>query len=246
MAAFMLARDRGVPAMELDVHLTLDGQVVVIHDHETDRVAPDAARGAEKPGAVPGTGKGLEIEKTNWKDLSGLDIGSWKGEEWRGERIPLLSELLDTLGHEAWWDIELKNKGKPDYGLEAAVSRVIRGTRHGAALVERCAISSFNPYAIARFRALDPGIPVGIIWSRDTEVPALLRHGEGRWIGHADFLKPRFNLVTAFSSFRWRRLEGYEFFPWTVDDPVEAARLVGLHTGGIISNRADRVLAGTH
>ncbi|MEI6876152.1 MAG: glycerophosphodiester phosphodiesterase, partial [Spirochaetota bacterium] len=112
-------------------------------------------------------------------------------------------------------------------------------SRHGAALAERCAISSFNPWAIARFRALDGSIPVGIIWHNHGEMPAFLRHGEGRWIGHADFLKPSRKLVRASSSWRWRALEGFEFLVWTVDEAAEAHRLVDLHASGIISNRAD-------
>ena len=223
-AAFKLALERGIPALELDVHLTADGQVVVIHDHETRRV---------------GSGVDRAIEKSNWKDLSGIDVGLWKGERWKDERIPLLADLLDALGVSAHWDIELKNHDQRDYGLEAAVSKVIGASRHGAALAERCAISSFNPWAIARFRALDGSIPVGIIWHNHGEMPAFLRHGEGRWIGHADFLKPSRKLVRASSSWRWRALEGFEFLVWTVDEAAEAHRLVDLHASGIISNRAD-------
>jgi glycerophosphoryl diester phosphodiesterase len=223
MAAFSLARETGIPGVELDVHLTSDGKLAVIHDHTTARVS---------------TGASLEIERSTWKELSSVDVGSWKGSEWKGERIIELAQLFEEFGDSLYYDVEIKSNVASDYGLEKALASCLRdafASRGG--LAGRILVSSFNPMALARFKYLSPALPTAIIWSSDAEVPAYLRHGEGRWVGKVDVLKPDKAKVRRASSFRWRRFGRYPILPWTVDDKGEAARLLGLGCEGIISNR---------
>ncbi len=233
MAAFRLARDMGMPGVELDVHLTADGKLAVIHDHFTGRTA---GAGDLPPGPAA-KGRGLEIERANFAELTSLDVGAWKGPRYAGERIIRLEELFEELGEELYFDVELKSRIKADYGLEAAVAKCIREARGGRGIAERCVACSFNPVSIARLKSLIPEVPTAILWCGESELPPYLRHGEGRWIGRADFLKPAKEKVRASSSFRWRRLEGYEFLPWTVDERDEAARLLALGSVGVVSNR---------
>jgi glycerophosphoryl diester phosphodiesterase len=222
MAAFKMARDLGIPGVELDVHLTSDGKLAVIHDHSTARVS-----------GVP-----LELERSSWKDLSALDIGSWKDGKWKGERLIELAELFEELGDSLYFDVELKSNLSSDYGLEAAVAACLRDAfASKAGLTGRILVSSFNPMALARFKYLAPAIPTAIIWSGDADVPAYLRHGEGRWIGKVDVLKPDRKKVTRLSSFRWRKLERYPVLPWTVDASAESERLLSLGCEGVISNK---------
>jgi len=229
MAAFKLARDMGMPGVELDVHLTSDGKLAVFHDHSTARIA----------------GAALELERSAWKDLSALDIGSWKGSQWKGERMIELRELFEEFGESLYYDVELKSSIAADYGLEAAVSTCLRDAfASKTGLTGRILVSSFNPMALARFKYLSPAIPTAIIWSGDADVPAYLRHGEGRWIGKVDALKPDRAKVTRFSSLRWMKLGRYPVVPWTVDDAAEAARLLSLGCEGLISNRPQEL--GVH
>jgi glycerophosphoryl diester phosphodiesterase len=221
-ASFALARDSGVPGIELDVHLSADGGLPVIHDHSTSRVA----------------GKALEVERSTMKELAALDVGAWKGEEWKGERVLALRELIEEFGESLYYDIELKNRVASDYGLEGAVAACLRDAfASKGGLAGRILVSSFNPASLARFKYLAPAIPTAIIWSSESGVPAYLRHGEGRWIGKVDALKPRFDKVRPLSAFRWTRLERYPVIPWTADDAAEARRLLSLGCEGVISNR---------
>jgi glycerophosphoryl diester phosphodiesterase len=211
-----------MPGIELDVHLTSDGKLPVIHDHTTSRVANQS----------------LEVERSTFKELSALDIGAFKGSEWKGEHVIQLSELLEEFGESFYYDIELKSRVASDYGLEAALAASLRDAfASKSGLVGRILVSSFNPMALARFKYLAPALPTAIIWSGDPDVPAYLRHGEGRWIGKVDVLKPDAVKVTPFSSFRWRKLGHYPILPWTVDDRLEAERLVSLGCEGVISNK---------
>jgi glycerophosphoryl diester phosphodiesterase len=222
MAAFKLAREMGIPGVELDVHMTKDGKLAVIHDPTTARVASTT----------------LEVERSTWKEVSSLDIGSWKDKKWKGERIIELRELFEEFGESFYYDVELKSSIAGDFGLEATVAACLRDAFSSTGgLTGRIMVSSFNPMALARFKYLSPAIPTAIIWSSDSDVPAYLRHGEGRWIGKVDALKPDRTKVRRASSFRWRNFGRYPILPWTVDEAEEAARLLDLGCEGVISNR---------
>jgi len=78
MAAFRRAVELGAPSIELDIHETRDGELVVMHDITVDRTTD---------------GKG-SIADLTVSALRRLDCGRWKGEEFAGERIPLLEEVL--------------------------------------------------------------------------------------------------------------------------------------------------------
>ena len=242
MAAFKLARDFGIPGIELDIHITKDGKLAVIHDQDTGRVAGCLENDGTRiqPGSSA-KNRGVSIEASDWKTLSAIDIGSWKGSTFKNERIPLLSDLFEELGNAVYFDIELKSTTKADLGLEAAAAASIRAADGGRGLAERCIVSSFNPFALARFKAIMPEIKTAIIWCEDEGLPYFLRHGEGRWLGKVDFLKPAQEKVKKTSSFRWRKLEGYEFLPWTVDDPQEAQRILAVGASGVVSNRPHKL-----
>lgn len=219
MAAFRLARTKGIPGVELDIHLTTDGKLIVIHDHTTGRVAP---------------GSSVHIEESTAAQIQEVDIGSWKGARFKDEHAPLLSELFEELGKDLYFDIEIKSGGAQDRGLEAALVKLLHDFGFGA---ERIIVSSFNPIAIKRFKQLEPAVPTAIIYCVDEEVPFYLRRGEGRWIGHADILKPR-SVQAMRMGLAWGRLiGGRPMIPWTIDDPAEAARVLSIGCDGVISNR---------
>jgi len=81
LAAFELAWKLGADALELDVHASADGRIMVMHDGATLRTC----------------GKHLVIKETHSSELRKLDAGRWKGEEFAGEKIPFLEEALDIL-----------------------------------------------------------------------------------------------------------------------------------------------------
>lgn len=219
MAAFRLARQYGIPGIELDVHMSADGAVVVMHDETTDRVAP---------------GSSLAIGQSSVTALRKLDIGSWKGHQWKGERIPVLAELFEEFRGGFYYDIEIKGKGTGDLGLEAAIASLLADFRLDA---ESVCVSSFNPISLRRFKVLSPAIPTAIIYCDSEELPPYLRHGEGRWIGAADFLKPKHTELRPVAMRLGRMLGCRPSLPWTVDEPEHAARALEAGCIGVISNR---------
>lgn len=81
LASVKLGYELGADAVEVDVHLSKDQQVVVIHDKNTKRTA----------------GNNLKVSKTKVEKLRELEVGSWKDEKYRGEKIPLLSEVFELV-----------------------------------------------------------------------------------------------------------------------------------------------------
>ena len=222
ISAFRHAADAGLPGVELDVRISRDGKVVVIHDAYTGRVAPNQG----------GAGSGLPVEESDYGELAGLRLA---GEDpMESERIPLLAEVLEEFGDALYYDIELKCDHVRSSGLERAVAEQLRGRTGGVDLSTRCIVSSFNPFALARFRVLATGIPLALIWTRQRELPRLLRNGQGRVIVHADLYKPELSSLSLSAAAAWRRRRK-PFIPWLVNDPETARSLIAQGCEGLIS-----------
>ena len=97
LAAFLLAQRLGADGIELDVMLTADNQLIVIHDDTVDRTTNGHGKVAEMPLAA----------------LRDLDAGSYFGEAYRGEKLPTLAEVYEALGGKLRINVELKNYAHP-------------------------------------------------------------------------------------------------------------------------------------
>jgi len=82
----------GADAIEVDIHFSKDGELVVIHDATTKRT----------------TGVEYTVAETNYSEMKSLDAGSFKSDEYAGEPIPLLNDIIDYLPNEIALYIEIK------------------------------------------------------------------------------------------------------------------------------------------
>ena len=151
LPAFARAYARGADAVELDVHATADGVVVVHHDHWI---------GGNRVTAP-------QIAELEWAQLRTMEVGAKAGEQ---ASVPTLEQALDeTPGHATVY-VEIKGRG-----IEQRVVDVIR--RSSA----RCAVHSFDHDAIARVRQLAPELPRGVLFEdRATDILAALRLTDAR------------------------------------------------------------------
>ena len=143
LAAFLLAQRLGADGIELDVMLTADNQLIVIHDDTVDRTTNGHGKVAEMPLAA----------------LRELDAGSYFGEAFRGEKLPTLAEVYEALGGKLRINVELKNYAHP---LDALTSHVIRLTEKFH-LEDSVLLSSFNPLNLSRAHLQDPQIKLGLL-----------------------------------------------------------------------------------
>jgi glycerophosphoryl diester phosphodiesterase len=219
VASFRKAIALGAAGVELDVHLTLDRQVVVIHDDTVTAV----------------TGVAGKVRQMTLAEIQALDAGSHFGPEFAGERIPTLAQALEAVGPEAIVNIELKGLGVAPDGLEAEVLRIVQA--HG--MVGRVIASSFNPLRLIRLRQVAPHIPRGMLHGRGT--PTFVRDLWFLPLVQPDALNPDHSLVDEHYMKRARRW-GVRVNVWTVDDPAEARRLQALGVDSIITNDPRRIL----
>jgi glycerophosphoryl diester phosphodiesterase len=144
MASFALAlEDPRVEVIECDVQLSKDGEPVVIHDYTLDRTS---------------TGSGLVRDHT-LAELRALDFGSWFEEDFAGERIPLLGEVLGLIGGKKKLLVEIKETAGLYPGIEGTVLSAIAGYPR-----DRIMLESFNHPLVARLKELAPSIETGLIF----------------------------------------------------------------------------------
>jgi glycerophosphoryl diester phosphodiesterase len=212
LAAFSLALQQDADGVELDAQRCASGEVVVVHDESLQRT----------------TGFAATVTHASYSVIRTLDAGAWKSERFRGERIPLLAEVLEAFPRLV--NVELKTEQIDDGGLTSEVVRVVRA----AGAENRVLLSSFNPACLWRARLLAPRIPRALLF--ESEQRWLLRSGVVAPALAVDAMHPEHVLATPSRVSRWRA-RGYSVACWTVDDPEVAASLERSGVSGVITNR---------
>ena len=212
MAAFELAVKLGAPAIEFDVKLSSDRQVIIIHDQTLDRTTNGTGQVTNQPLAA----------------LRELDAGSWKAPEYGHEKIPLLDEVLEAMGNKVYINIELTNYATPFDGLVKEVAPLVK--KHG--LEERVIFSSFNPANLLAAHRLLPSVACG----------QLIQEGRQGWLqkAAARFIKleaehPYTTDVTP-QLVQHLHARGRRVHVWTVNDPADMLRLRNCAVDGIFTD----------
>jgi len=202
IASFELAIQQGADGLELDVKLSADGQVVVIHDQTVDRT----------------TGESGRVKDLSAKDLRALDVGSFFSKEYSGEKVPLLAEVLETLGKRTYINIELTNYATRRDHLVESVCMLVK--KFG--LQKRVMFSSFLASNLKSARNYIPEIPLGLL-----AYPSIL----GSWhrsfefaFGNYEALHPYVKDVNRHQVNRVHRL-GKRIHVWTVNAESDLRRL---------------------
>ena len=212
MAAFYLALEQGAAAIEFDVKLSADGEVVVIHD-------PTVRRTTNASGSVI---------KLTLDSLRELDAGTWFGAAFRGENIPTLHEVVGAFGESLLMNVELTNYTTPFDGLVPKVVDIIKRYQ----VERRIWFSSFYPQNLMRAAQLLPSVPrAQLIW------PGRAGAWQRLWgrLINVQAEHPWHGDVTA-ESIRNAHQRHRRIHAWTVNDPAEMRRLKTLGVDGIITD----------
>lgn len=219
LPAFALAAEQGADGIELDVHRTRDGHVVVVHDFTVDATTNGSGR----------------VTEMTLDELKALDAGSWFGDAFRGVTIPTLDEVFEAVGDSLLVNVEIKSKAVETDGVEQAVADVI--ARHD--MTRRVIVSSFNPLTLNRFRDILPQVPIGFLYqagmSIDTE-EVMKQLGLKHEARH-----PHHSMIDA-AYMAWAITEGYRVNAWTVNDAARAVELRELGVDAIITDAPDVIL----
>jgi len=213
LVSFRHAEALGAHMVELDVQLSRDGAVVVIHDWTLGRTA--GARG--------------RVASRTLEELQKLDAGAWFAPDYRGERIPTLQQVLDAIALPI--NVELKARGED--GLEARVFDVVEAAGAGSRVV----YSSFHPESLVRLRQRSPSAAIAVLTSERRLARALRLAGR---VG-ATALHIRKDGVAP-GEVRTAAAQGLQIRAWTVNDPEEFARLEEAGVSGVFTDFPERFL----
>lgn len=220
MAAFRLGWEQGADAVELDIWLTRDGRIGVMHDETARRT----------------TGVDRKISEMNWAELTALDAGRWFGARWAGEKVPVFEEVLAAIPPGRKLVIEIKCGPE----ILPELQRVLRASgRRAAELV----IISFKYESVVGAKKTFPDVPVFLLSSFKQDKTT------GAWTptfdelitqaktAGADGINVSFKGPITAEVVRQTHQAGLKFLVWTVNDADLARRLAAAGVDAITTDR---------
>ena len=209
LIAYKKAIEMGADYAELDVRQTKDGVIMLMHDKTVHRT----------------TGvKGFVWDFT-LEELRQMEAGSWFGEEFRGEPIPTLEEVIRLVKGRMKLNIEIKiSEHEP--GIAQRVVNIVRSEDFS----QNCMITSFDMETVKTFKAIAPDLKTGFIFDKEYRSDVF----EGTW----DVLSCNHELVDA-GFVKLAKESGKKIYVWTVNEREEMLRLIGLRVDGIITDMPD-------
>lgn len=218
MAAFDMAVKMKADYFELDVQMSKDGHLVIMHDATVDRT-------------TNGTGR---VKDLTLKELKRLDAGSWFGPEFAGEKIPTLDEVLDRYRGKIGIVIEIKHPelypGIEEKVADALIKRNMHEPENGKVIVQ-----SFNHKTVRSFHRILPEVPVGVLLSYAEYRNGVSDLELASFALYADFVNPNQLLVDE-SLVRRIHALGMKIAPYTIRTKKQAERMIALGVDGFATD----------
>ncbi len=219
LAAFKKAINLDVDMIEIDVHLSKDSNIIVIHDKTIDRT-------------TDGTG---EIKNMTLDEIKKYDAGSWFNESFQDERVPTLDETFNAIKGQTILLIEIKDGDERYPGLEKRVVESIH--KHNANTWT--VVQSFNKNSILRVKKMDPLIITYYLVS--SEFDGLYSDITEKINANRKIVKQFDGIAAHYSHLDSANVEimhkaGFEVFTWTVDKPEDMIKIIDINIDGIITN----------
>jgi len=217
LPSFFKAIELGATMAELDVHLSRDGELVVIHDATVDRT-------------TDGTGR---IADLTLEEIKRLDAGGWFSPEFRGVRVPTLREVFEAVGSRILINVEVKKGEEPYAGIAEKLAREIEA----CGMLERVVISSFEPRYLHELRPLLPGVELALLYSkpRPGVIDEAVRSG---W----QALHPHLSLVTK-EFVDEAHAKGLRVRAWNPNEVEQMRPLIAAGVDGIGTDFPERLRA---
>lgn len=226
LAAFRNAIALGVDMIEIDVHLSKDGHVIVIHDNTVDRTTNGHGR----------------IADLTLAEIKELDAGKKFSEKFAGEKVPTLEETMETLNGKAQLLIEIKKDHDSLYpDLEEKVVEIIHRYDAGKWTV----VQSFNKHSVEKVQKADPSLRTFYLLGRN--FPEWY-HTLAQSVLAGNTLPPAYTGVAP----HWSVLDagkvdtlhqaGYQVYTWTVK-PEDMQKVFDMNVDGIITNDPDKLIS---
>ena len=209
LAAFLAAREGGAELVEFDVHLSADGDVMVIHDDKVDRTTD---------------GRG-EVRHMRTAELRELSAGAWFAARYAGEQVPLLDEVLDLCRGRVVPMIEIKVKRKRGIDAGQRVAALLR--RHG--MSDKAIVICRELERVLEVHEASPATPISTLTITKRQARAALRTPG---VSGVDCYWKSLSL----SLVRELRQASLFLTPWTVNRPRDWERLAVIGCEAIITD----------
>jgi len=211
VASAKLAWQLGADAVELDIYLSKDNRIMVIHDKDTKRTC------SEKKNHI--------IEKTPSMVLRDLDAGSWKGDEFKGEKIPFLKEIIETMPDGKNVVVEIKCGSE----VLPALKRCIEKSGKSSQII----FISFGWETILNTQKEFPNNRC--YWLHYSKIGLGKKMKQAAENGLAG-VNLKHSIIDK-EIIEMAKENNLEVLAWTVDDPVRAKELTEIGVTGITTNR---------
>ena len=207
LASFSKAIEDMADVIELDVQMTKDGYIVVMHDTSAYRT----------------TGVLKNITELTLREVKRLDAGYWYSEQYKGEKVPTLEEVLQLAKGKIKLNIEIKTADNSDEVAKKVVKLIQKYS-----MQDSCVITSFDYSALQAVRSYDEEIEVGYILS--------VAYGKFYEIDDVDFFSVN-------ASFLTKRVvdaihnSGKQVYAWTVNNDASIKNLTNKGVDNIITDK---------
>lgn len=218
LAAFKAALRSGADGIETDIHLTKDGQMVIIHDETLERT-------------TDGYGKVMEHDLYQLRQLNAA--AKFKKRKVHA-RLPVLQEVIYLLIRENFHgilNIEIKTDVIAYEGIEAKLANYISGTSLPFELI----FSSFNLASLEKMHELLPEAKLAYIFREETK--------KAEQVEHSEFLEASHPKITWIREHKYR-LDKYQkpIRVWTVNDSADMRLCFEQKVSGIFTNHPELAL----
>ena len=215
LTAFQAAMDAGVPMIELDVTLSRDRKLVVIHDATLERTT---------------SGHGSVHDHT-LEELKQLDAGSWFHSDFAEERLPELGEVLDLVDGRVITNIEIKsNAYEPHHPADAIEKQIVDLVKQKKAL-DAVLISSFKAEILMQVSAIAEKPALALISSDPADGQTIkLCQDLNAFSWHPD------HRILTESQVEKMHAAGLKVFPYTIDTMADYLKMTAMNVDGVITN----------
>jgi glycerophosphoryl diester phosphodiesterase len=215
LASFGAALDAGVEMIELDVMLSKDRRVVVIHDATLERTTD---------------GRGL-VSNYTLQELKELDAGSWFHPRFAGERLPALDEVLGLVSGRTLVNIEIKASAYEAHQPPDAIERQVIDLVNLKNVRASVLISSFEWKILQNINRLEDIPATALLCKHPADgdnVRLCTRLSVFSWHPNCRELK--------YEQVRVMHEAGINVFPYNVDSPEEYQRMIQMNVDGVITS----------
>lgn len=215
LGAFRLGLEQGCNAIELDVHLSKECEIIVCHDETLDRTT---------------NGKGRIFDK-ELADIQTLDAGSWHSEAYKGEKVPTLDEVFDLVPSSIMINVEVKHSY--DEQMEKQLIAFLRERE----LFEQVVVSSFDHKCLYRLKVAEPRIKIGLLYQLRLHRADVYARNFGAEVYS---LHPYFRQMDQ-DDVEHALQAGLQVYPYTVNDVQDLEEQIAYGASGIITDYPGRL-----